>query len=302
LRSSVFCAKEQTYPGGTMPRFLIPLLLSLYAPVALADDYIMLKVNGDEISAETVQKSWSGLFPETSAPAFETVNPAIQQNVLRGVVTQELLLNEATSQGIENTEAFKKLLEEAKQKLLVRQLLDVRGGALLNDAAIDNAYAKYVQAQKGKNEIRASHILVESKKKAKEVAKKLEDGGSFEALAKEFSKDPGSAEQGGDLGYFTADKMVKEFADAAFALDKGEVSKPVKSPFGWHIIQVEDIRPVTITPLNDMREELRNQLRERALNSYVQGLLDKAKIVMFDAKGNEIPFEKKPKSLPATSE
>ena len=98
------------------------------------------------------------------------------------------------------------------------------------------------------------------------------------------------------------DKMVKEFADAAFALDKGEISKPVKSPFGWHIIQVEDIRPVTITPLNDMREELRNQLRERALNSYVQGLLDKAKIVMFDAKGNEIPFEKKPKSLPATSE
>jgi len=139
-----------------MQRVLITVILCLVAPLAMADDYIMLKVNDGEISAEKVQKAWKGLFPEASAPAFETVNPAIRQNVLRGVVTEQLLFSEASKQGVENTPEFKAALEEAKRKLLVRQLLKQRGGDLVSDSAIEKAYHDKVNALAISSSIRKS--------------------------------------------------------------------------------------------------------------------------------------------------
>lgn len=279
-------------------RHILALFTATFlSTAALADDYIMLKVNDDAISSQAVQKNWQQLFPEASAPSFDTVNTAIRQNVLRGMVSERLLYTEAQKQGIENSPELKEALEEAKRKLVIRQFLQKRSGELVNEEALKAEYQKLAEAQQGKTEIRARHILLESKKEAKDIAKRLEAGEKFQALAREFSKDPGSAGQGGDLGYFTEGTMVKEFSDAAFALKKGEVSKPVKSPFGWHIIQLEDSRAASLAPFNEMRDELKQKVQEQALNSYVQQLIENAKITYFDAKGNELPFDKNPKAI-----
>jgi peptidyl-prolyl cis-trans isomerase C len=279
-------------------RHILALFTATFlSTAALADDYIVLKVNDDAISSQAVQKNWQQLFPEASAPSFDTVNPAIRQNVLRGMVSERLLYTEAQKQGIENSPELKEALEEAKRKLVIRQFLQKRSGELVNEEALKAEYQKLAEAQQGKTEIRARHILLESKKDAKDMAKRLEAGEKFQALAREFSKDPGSAGQGGDLGYFTEGTMVKEFSDAAFALKKGEVSKPVKSPFGWHIILLEDSRAASLAPFNEMRDELKQKVQEQALNSYVQQLIENAKITYFDAKGNELPFDKNPKAI-----
>ena len=140
--------------------------------------------------------------------------------------------------------------------------------------------------------MRARHILLPSEAEAKDAKKKIDGGKSFEDVAREYSKDSGSAKQGGDLGYFTKDKMVKEFADAAFALKKGEVSAPVKSPFGWHIIKVEDSRKLPVPTFAEAKEELRAKLQEKKLNDFVAGLVKGADVKVFDAKGKEVPFSK----------
>jgi peptidyl-prolyl cis-trans isomerase C len=102
-------------------------------------------------------------------------------------------------------------------------------------------------------------------------------GASFEGLASEYSKDPSGA-RGGDLGYFTADKMVKPFADAAFVLKKGEISKPVKSQFGWHIIKVEDRRKAEIKTFEQMYTELHREAAEKAIGQKIEVLKKQAKV------------------------
>jgi parvulin-like peptidyl-prolyl isomerase len=134
---------------------------------------------------------------------------------------------------------------------------------------------------------------VEDEDTAKDIKSKLDNGASFEELAKEYSKDPGSKARGGDLGWFGAGQMVKEFEDAAFGLKKGEVSEPVQSDFGWHVIMLEDRRRKQMPTLSQLRPKLRAQLQEKALNTYVKDLLDDTTVSYFDAKGEKQPLELK---------
>jgi foldase protein PrsA len=115
-----------------------------------------------------------------------------------------------------------------------------------------------------KPEIKASHILVQDEKTAKEVKAKLDKGEDFAKLAKEYSQDPGSAQKGGDLGYFGPGKMVPEFEEAAYKLKVGEVSEPVKSSFGYHIIKVTDKKE--LKPFDKMKPELEKEIKRSKLN------------------------------------
>jgi len=260
--------------------------------VALADDYVVLKVNKQDVTAAEVQRTWEGLFPPGSAPAFDTVNEAVRQNVLRGIITERLVMGEALKQNVDKNDAVLREIAEAKDKIILRHFLDSKTEGAISDEAVKAEYDRFVRNLRDEKEIRARHILVASEKEAKELVEKIEDGEKFEKVAEEFSKDPGTAKQGGDLGYFTQDKMVKEFGEAAFDLDVDEVSDPVKSPFGWHIIKVEDKRNVTIPTYNDAKDALKMRLQEKKLNSYVQQLLKASDITYFDAKGKQIPFNK----------
>jgi peptidyl-prolyl cis-trans isomerase C len=269
------------------------------APAAWADDYVILKVGKQDITAAEVQRTWEGLFPPGSAPAFDTVNEAVRQNVLRGLITEKLVMQEALKQNLDKNDAVLKEIEVAKNKIILRHFLDSKTEGAIGDDEVKADYERFVLNLRDEKEIRARHILVATEKEAKELVEEIEDGEKFEKVAEEFSKDPGTAKQAGDLGYFTKDKMVKEFAEAAFALDEGEVSDPVKSPFGWHIIKVEDIRNVTIPTYNDAKDAIKMRLQEKKLNTYVQQLLKASDITYFDEKGKQIPFNKDAAELKA---
>ena len=122
-------------------------------------------------------------------------------------------------------------------------------------------YAEATKEMGDEKEVHARHILVEKEDEAKAILADLKKGGDFAAIAKEKSKDPGSKENGGDLGYFTKDQMVPEFAEVAFKLDKGQLSDPVKTQFGWHVLKVEDKRNRPIPEFDKVKDQIEHVCR-----------------------------------------
>lgn len=266
-------------------------ILAFAAP-AFADDYVIMKVNGKDVTQSEMETMWEGLFPAGQAPALESVKPEMRDKVLRGVMTEKLLLGEAEKSGLDESPEVQQQLETIKEKLVVKTFLDRKTADMITEKDLKREYDALVASLRNTQEARARHILVASEKEAKDLQAQLKDGKSFEELARDYSKDPGSARQGGDLGYFTKDRMVKEFADAAFKLKKGEVSGPVKSQFGWHIIKLEDLRKVTPPTYNEAKESLRARLQDKKLADYVKSLVKNADVTVYDAKGKEVKFSK----------
>jgi peptidyl-prolyl cis-trans isomerase C len=152
-------------------------------------------------------------------------------------------------------------------------------------------YDDSVQKAKPEEEVRARHILVETEDKAKEILKKLKAGANFAELAKAESKDTGSSD-GGDLGYFTKDQMVSEFAEVAFKLANGSLSDPVKTQFGWHIIKIEDKRTKAVPAFDAVKDDIRAYLARRAQAELVGQLRQAAKIERVPAVGASPPAAK----------
>lgn len=148
--------------------------------------------------------------------------------------------------------------EESYKKYIKLNLLQEK--ALTEGVEVTDEEVKK-QYENMKTELNARHVLVADEETAKEVKSKLDGGADFAAVAKEYSTEPAAQESGGELGWFTPDKMVKEFSDAALALEIDQISEPVKSEFGFHIIQVTDKREVEIeATLDEKSDEIRKQL------------------------------------------
>ncbi|TFB22097.1 foldase [Filobacillus milosensis] len=174
-------------------------------------------------------------------------------------------------QGFKNEQEFRYALLLSKiQYELAKQDIDV------SEEDIKKQY------ERSKTEIQARHILVKDKETAQEVLDKYKNGTDFAELAKEYSTD-GSAQNGGDLGFFSTGDMVKPFEDAAYSLEVGEVSEPVKSEFGWHVIKVEDKQKVEVEPYEDVKENIEEKLTmkqvdQEKLKKQVQSILDESDI------------------------
>jgi len=155
------------------------------------------------------------------------------------------------------------------------------------------AYDKLVAGLKDDVEVRASHILVDSEDKAKEIIGLLNKGGDFAALAKKGSNDPGSKDKGGDLGFFPREAMVPEFANAAFALEPGKVTAaPIKTQFGWHVIKVDERRARKAPEFTEVKPQLLQEVQQNKVNDAIAALKAKAKVERFAAPGvPEIPPE-----------
>lgn len=267
-------------------------LLAFAAPAMAVDEYVIMKVNSQDVSSSDVQRMWEGLFPAGEAPAFDTVKTDMRERILRAVMAERIIYAEAVKQGVDKSDKLQRELADVKNKLVVRTFLDTKTADMITEADLKKEYEAMTAATKDEKEVRARHILLATEAEAKDAKKKIDGGKSFEEVAKDFSKDAASAKQGGDLGYFTKDKMVPEFANVAFGLKKGEVSGPVKSSFGYHIIKVEDSRKVVAPTYNEMKDQLRGKLQEKKLNDYIAGLVKSSDVKVFDAKGKETPFNK----------
>jgi peptidyl-prolyl cis-trans isomerase C len=162
-------------------------------------------------------------------------------------------------------------------------LLQSEAKAATTDQAMHKAYDDAAKQMGDELEVHARHILVEKEDEAKAIAADLKKGIDFAELAKQKSKDPGAAD-GGDLGYFTKEQMVPEFAEAAFKLDKGQISDPVKTQFGWHIIKVEDKRKRQLPEFDKVKDQLETFVQRKAQVEYVTKLRAEGKIERLDGQ------------------
>lgn len=213
------------------------------------------------------------MIPEDSASVL-----AGKQELLDRMVEQKLMVAEAVSRGLDQDPKLAQDLEELKKNILLQELY--REEIIKKSQPTDSEVKKFYQ-RLGK-EAKASHILVKTEPEAKEVAAALKAGSDFAQLAGEKSVDRASALRGGELGWFGWGRMVDEFQQAAFSLKPGQVSKPVKSAFGYHIIRLDSLRDVPLQPFEEMKDRIRQQIaytkpREQA-NRYVNKLREGANI------------------------
>ena len=204
--------------------------------------------------------------------------PNIEVLVRDKVVTDEILSQEAERRGLGNSADFKSQMELARQSLLIGLLSnDLDKKSAVSDADVQKEYDKF-KAQASGTEYRARHILVEKEDDAKTLIAQLKGGAKFEDLAKKNSKDPGSAENGGDLDFAAPSSYVPEFSQAMAKLKKGEFTDvPVKTQFGFHIIKLEDTREAKFPPIAEVKPQIQQRLAQQKAAALRDELRAKAK-------------------------
>jgi peptidyl-prolyl cis-trans isomerase C len=203
------------------------------------------------------------------------------ENVREVLISNELLSQEATKLGLDKPAEVQALLDLQRKDTLGKILLENYAKThAVSDDRIKAEYDKF-KAKMGDTEYQSRHILVDNEKLAKEIITKLEGKkpAKFEDLAKKYSKDPGSASKGGELGWMAPANLVPEYAGAMAGLKKGEYTKsPIKTQFGWHIIQLENTRKLEFPPLDQLKSRISNRLLQEDLRAYLADLRDHAKI------------------------
>jgi len=258
----------------------LPALAEDKAP---AEDPIVARVDGAEVHRSEIVRELQNLGSQAQQLPPQTLYPQL----LEKVIVTKLVSSKGYDEKLQNDPEVKERLKGAEAQIVADVYVHKTIQPKITDAKIKERYDELATKFKPEEEVRARHILVPTEAEAKEILKKLKDGADFAQLAMENSKDTGSAKQGGDLGYFTKNTMVKPFADAAFGMKIGDMSKePVKTDFGYHIIKVEDRRKSSPPPVEEVKDQITNQLGQEMVQKLVKDLQASAKIERFNIDGS----------------
>ena len=256
--------------------FAISLLsASLISSYSYAQNAVI--VNGKSISKAQLDK----LVQKSGQPD----NPQVRDQAREMLVTRELILQEADKRGVIQNELVREQLEQARMSVLIAAVFeDYVAKEGVAEADLQAAYDSVKSQYTGK-EYHVEHILVEKESDAKAIIAQLKSGANFEEIAKAKSQDPGSAKNGGDLGWVSDKALVPEFSKAMVQLKNGQITeKPVKSQFGWHVIKMIDVRDVKAPSMDEIKDQLKQMImsdknwQKAKFSEMMQKLRAKAKI------------------------
>jgi peptidyl-prolyl cis-trans isomerase C len=238
---------------------------------------VLSTVNGVPVTQGMVDAILASMPPATRDQVVASGQLA---NIKDRLVADETLYQEAVKQKVQERPEVKTAIALAEREAMINALVQGEVDKRLTDDAV-KAWFEEHKVQFASPQVRARHILVKDEKEAKAILADVKKGGDFAAIAKEKSADPGSGKQGGDLGWFEKRRMVPEFADAAFAAEPGQVVGPVKSQFGYHIIEVQEKREST--PFDEVKDKLKERVRRELTQKYVEEI--KKAATVSDASG-----------------
>jgi peptidyl-prolyl cis-trans isomerase C len=261
-------------------------LISAGSALAQADaDPILAKVNGQAIHMSDLKAAAETLPPQARAMPQQQLYPML----LDQLIDAQALLVEAKKTGLDKDPDVQRMLQLAQDRALESALLNKVVRPLVSEEAVKARYDQDYAGKVGETEVHARHILVADEATAKKITAELKKGGDFAALSKQYSKDPGAAQQGGDLGFFKKTDMVPEFANMAFALKDKEVSPaPVKTQFGWHVIQTLEHRTSAPPSFEQVRDELRQQMVQAAVQKEVAQARGLVTVERFNPDGSPV--------------
>src|SRR4029077_6385477 len=274
------------YKGSHAMFFTRPFDARLLSAVALAaflvaplgsraqeSDPVVARANGVDI-----RQSDLAMAERDIGRAMPQMGPEQKRDYLITYLADVIILAQAADQQqLANRNEVKHRIEFERHKALMEALLQDAGKAAMTDDAMHKVYDEAIKQTPNEEEVHARHILVATEGEAKDIEAQLKKGADFATLAKEKSKDPGASE-GGDLGYFTKEQMVPQFSEVAFKMYPGQLSNPVKTQFGWHIIKVEDKRTKQPPEFDKVKDQIETFLARKVQTEYITKLRQTAKI------------------------
>lgn len=250
------------------------LAVSLAAPVHAQDeptaDTVVATVNGQDVTLGQMIMIRASLPDE-----YQQLPPdVLWQGILDQIVQQEVL---AQTDMATETRRVRTALENERRSLLASEVIGQIAEDAVTDEAVREAYeAQFAEAAQG-TEYNASHILVETEEEAQAVAEKVRGGADFATAARENSTGP-SGPNGGSLGWFGPGMMVEPFQEAVEALEPGEISDPVQTQFGWHVIKLNETRDAEAPELEEVRAQIRTELQQQAVQEFIDARIAEAEI------------------------
>jgi peptidyl-prolyl cis-trans isomerase C len=253
------------------------LLLAPHMSFALDASKVVAKVNGKDVTIADLEK-YKAENPQMRNLPTDVIIAPLREHAVNSILLDEAVKKSKTT----TTKQFKERLEELKTVLARDLYLEQTVLGKISDATLKKMYDDEIKKLDGQTEMRARHILVKTQDEAKAIIKDLENGADFAKLATEKSTGP-SKSQGGDLGYFGEGRMVPAFEAAVKKLKKGEFTKtPVQTQYGWHIIKLEDERPVQPPAFEDVKNQLKSAKAGEIMQQHLKELRDKAKVELVD--------------------
>lgn len=250
----------------------------LAATLAMAQDAVVATVNGKPITEADLRHAETEIGSElTNVPAESR-----RRVLVEFLIENQILADAGDADKLGDSAGFKERMVYWQRRSMRDAFFDKSVKGPVKEAEARKLYDQQVGMVKTEDEVRARHILVETEEQVKLLADKISKGEDFAELAKQNSRDPGSKEQGGDLGFFGRGQMVPQFEEAAFKLKAGEVSPPFRSQFGWHIVKVEERRPRAVVPFEQVKERILAALVHQRAQRIVSSLREAAKIDFVD--------------------
>ncbi len=256
-------------------------------PAPQAEDPVLARVDGTPVRLSDVIATAQDVLPPEMrtmpGPALmQMLPPEVARQLVDRAITERVLTNAARSTGVDKDAEVQRRIRRAEEQELQQAYLSREVTPAVTDAALRARYEQEAGRRQGEEEVQARHILVQTEAEAKAVIAELAGGADFADLAKRRSRDPG-AQSGGDLGFFKRGDMVPEFAEAAFALQPGQVTQaPVRSPFGWHVIKAEERRSAPVPGFEESRAQLRQKMLEEQVQQVVVRAREAAKVERLD--------------------
>lgn len=270
-----------------MKKTIITILLTLIAQFSFAkeEDKVLAKVDGKTVYESEIKDTIStyanlNAMGDDNSFNYDTLTKEVKDEIVKSIIVGELILGEANKAKTNSTPEYKRALGFAEKQLTQKFYLDKLIKENITEAKMKERYEQVAKQQAQKEEYKVSHILVKTEEEAKSIKAKLDKGGDFSALAKEFSLD-GNKDNGGSLGYFSNGQMVPAFEEATAALKIGAISAPVKTDFGYHIIKLEDKRKGIPESFEKMRSKLYDMMAAQFIQDYVSQLQTQNKVEFF---------------------
>jgi len=237
------------------------------------------------VNGIAIAKSRVDMIVQQGLASGQPDSPEARKGIIEKLAMQTLAAEEAIKMGLDKSPEIVAQIDLIRQSVLANAYVqDLIKSGTASDDMLKAEYEK-IKAQITGTEYKARHILVEKEADAKDIIAKLKkDPGLFEKLAMEKSKDAGSKASGGELGWFDPSRMVPEFVAAVSKLDKGAITQePVKTQFGYHVIQLEDSKPIEAPPFEEVKPQLAQHLQQQNVQKQMEDLKAKAKIEYVDA-------------------
>jgi peptidyl-prolyl cis-trans isomerase C len=247
-------------------------------------DPVVATVNGQPIRLSELEIAQQALPQQYRNMPLQAVFPAL----LDRIVDSKLVVQEGKKNKVADDPAFKKRMAFVEDQVLQDFWIQREVARKVTPEKLQQRYEERLKSMPSEEEVHARHILVSTEDEAKAIIADLKKGAAFDKLAKEKSTDKASGAEGGDLGWFKKSDMVKEFADAAFALKKDELTEtPVKTQFGYHVIKLEDRRKAPPPAFEELADQLREEMAREAVTAQLDQLRSGAKIEKFNMDGSK---------------